>query len=357
MVRTHRKSGIELLRILCMLGIIAMHEFGNFMQNASGYEIAYGVALCSLFNCGVSVFALISGYFKVNGNARKVIDFELQILFWSLLSYIIKSAIYGSFSASMLLEAITPVFSRKYWYMTEYMVIMLFSRQINDFCQRLTKEQFLKMLMVFFVIACVIPTVIQRDLTGYDGKSFLNLLFMYLIGQYLNRFFNIEHTQTKKLILVFVSITALTFILNMVGTSVYNVFGNTGVHNPFGKDNSVFIVILATTLFLLFYKFEFSSVIINTVAKCVLPAYLFENAAGLFIKTYVYNLDVLRDSKMFLPALTIYPVIVFAFCAIVASLKNGLLSGIERRLTNRIEKITVCIFDWGYKTLACKFLE
>ena len=71
MVHNSRKSSIEFLRILCILGIITMHEFGNFMQSASSYEIPYGVALCSLFNCGVSVFAIISGYFKINGSLKK----------------------------------------------------------------------------------------------------------------------------------------------------------------------------------------------------------------------------------------------------------------------------------------------
>lgn len=323
---SNRKSGIELLRILCMLGIIAMHEFGNFMKDASGYEIVYGVALCSLFNCGVSIFAIISGYFKVNGSVKKIVGFELQILFYSIISFIIKSTIYGSFSVGILLEAITPVFSRKYWYMTEYMIIMIFSRQINDFCQRLTKEQFLKMLVVFFVISCLIPTVVQRDLSGYDGKSFLNILFMYLIGRYLNRFFNIESVQSRKLLFVFVSVLTLAFVLNMGGAVIYNAFGNTGAHNPFGKDDSVFIVIMATILFLLFYKFHFYSAIINTIAKYVFPVYLFENAAGLFIKTYIYNPDALRGSEIFLPSLLIYPFIVFAFCAIIAFLKNQLLT-------------------------------
>ena len=153
------------------------------------------------------------------------------------------------------------------------------------------------------------------------------------------------------------SVLALAFVLNMGGTVVYNAFGNTGAHNPFGKDDSVFIVILATTLFLLFYKLYFHSAIINTIAKYVLPVYLLENAAGLFIKTYVYNPDALRGSEIFLPSLLIYPFIVFAFCAIIAFLKNKLLTRIEHFLTDRIAKIVICLFDWSCIKLKHRFLE
>lgn len=114
---------------------------------------------------------------------------------------------------------------------------------------------------------------------------------------------------------------------------------------------------MATILFLLFYKFHFYSAIINTIAKYVFPVYLFENAAGLFIKTYIYNPDALRGSEIFLPSLLIYPFIVFAFCAIIAFLKNQLLTRTEHFLTDRIAKIVIRLFDWSYIKLKHRFFE
>ena len=62
----NRKSGIELLRILCMFGIVYMHTFGSMLETVHGGNMALAVFENALFNCGVSCFVLISGYFGIN---------------------------------------------------------------------------------------------------------------------------------------------------------------------------------------------------------------------------------------------------------------------------------------------------
>ena len=67
----NRKSGIELLRILCMFGIVYMHTFGSMLETVHGGNMALAVFENALFNCGVSCFVLISGYFGIKKKTYK----------------------------------------------------------------------------------------------------------------------------------------------------------------------------------------------------------------------------------------------------------------------------------------------
>lgn len=58
----NRKSGIELLRILCMFGIVYMHTFGSMLETVHGGNMALAVFENALFNCGVSCFDLYNGH-------------------------------------------------------------------------------------------------------------------------------------------------------------------------------------------------------------------------------------------------------------------------------------------------------
>lgn len=84
MEKTERHNGIELLRIISIIGIICMHTFGAIYTVAEGHALIFGVFINSLFNIGVTCFALISGYFGIRRDFKKIINLELMVLFYSI---------------------------------------------------------------------------------------------------------------------------------------------------------------------------------------------------------------------------------------------------------------------------------
>lgn len=86
-----RESGIELLRIFAMFGIVYMHTFGPFLSSEAKSLQIHAVIINSMFNAGVSCFILISGYFGVSFSVRKVFRLECEVIFYSLLSFVIIS--------------------------------------------------------------------------------------------------------------------------------------------------------------------------------------------------------------------------------------------------------------------------
>ena len=126
-----RLSNFELLRLLCIFGIVCMHAFGSFRGTATGINLVYGVLINSIFNTGVSIFVLISGYFGISFSTNKYLKLELEVLLYSIVSVVSISAMQNSWNIKQIVKACMPVASGQYWYITSYMLLLIFSEYIN----------------------------------------------------------------------------------------------------------------------------------------------------------------------------------------------------------------------------------
>lgn len=289
-----RRSSIELLRLLCIFGIVLMHQFGPYLQDAAGAEILFGVAEMSLFNCGVSIFALISGYFGIRADKMKAIRFVLQVMFWSILSYCFKSVVKQELSLGDALSSAFPISSRMYWYATDYFLLMVLSPWVNRLMDRLSGVERIRLIAILIMVGYIMPTVFQRDIDGQNGKSLLTIITMYVVGRTLA--LNEVKLQKRKSLGVFSITLFVAIVLNYLGTELFNFTGNEGVHNPFAKDNSPFVFIMSVSLFTYFLTLQFHSDVINKAARSVFPIYLFSGAAGLLVETYCLSPASLRGS-------------------------------------------------------------
>lgn len=104
-MEAERNSGVELLRIICMFGIIFMHTFGIFYDKVSGIYLAAGIAINSLFNMGVSIFMLISGYYGIRFSFKKLIRLESMILFYAVSGMLLQGAVCGEWSVAAVVKA------------------------------------------------------------------------------------------------------------------------------------------------------------------------------------------------------------------------------------------------------------
>lgn len=87
-----RNSSIELLRLLAIFGIVVMHVNGSVLNGGNGGLCLNSVWLQlenSIFNCGVTIFILISGYYGIRRNSGKILVLEGSALFYSLVGVIL----------------------------------------------------------------------------------------------------------------------------------------------------------------------------------------------------------------------------------------------------------------------------
>lgn len=277
-----RNSGVELLRIICMFGIIFMHTFGIFYDTASGIDLMAGIAINSLFNMGVSIFMLISGYYGIRFSLKKLVRLENTILFYSVFGMLLQGAVCDEWSAGAAVKALFPISTRHYWYMSVYMIIFVFSGYINGILDKINKKTFSTGICLLLLFFSVMPTVTYFEIMGDNGKGLANMLLMYLIGRYI-RIYNV-HISMKKCGGGVCCAFAVTFLLNYLASIL---LGGVGIFAPFARDNSLTMIVGSIFAFLLFQQTDFYVRSVNKIARCMFAVYLSEGTIRMLLNRWI----------------------------------------------------------------------
>lgn len=323
-----RQSNFELLRILCIWGIVTMHAYSIFYSTATGVNLVYGVFINSIFNVGVSLFILISGYFGIKCTTRRILKLEFDVMFYSILGEVVVTLLLTKeFNVIEFIKACFPVSTEKYWFITSYMLLMIFANYINRISDKLTKQDFEKLLAIMFAVFYLLPTIVQYHVMGDNGKGFANMFFLYLLGRYIKMYYDDIKISRKHIVIGFASVLG-GFGLNLILTLIR---GGKGVCAPFAKDSSCFILITAIIIFILFKNIEIESKIINRIAKHVIAIYLFEGTVRMVLN-YFFDFMVLSDKWYLFMILFVYGLGIMIVCMFLDMLKNLVIDPIEERI-------------------------
>lgn len=200
MGRSVRRANMELLRIVAMGMVVVLHYLANSIATVpegsmQGTDVVYAV-LESLCIVAVNIYVLISGYFLSEAEFSPVRPVRVigQTLFYTvfippvlaLFSVLPFSEVFNPYH---IWNSIFPVQSGHYWFVSAYVVMLLFSPFLNLGVKKLEKRQLLwalGALLLFFCIGKTLsPLQFATDRYGYDFGWFMVL---YLIGACIRRF-------------------------------------------------------------------------------------------------------------------------------------------------------------------------
>lgn len=273
LMKNERNSSFELLRLLCIFGIIVMHTFAGVDTASSPANMAMNVFANSLFNTGVTCFILISGYFGIKFQLQKLIRLDLMIIFFTLLG----TAAIGDFGLKDLVKSCIPVLSRQYWFITCYFALCILAPFLNRIAEKLSKESFRKLLLLLLLLFSIIPTFGFYDIMQDAGKGLADFIMIYLLGRYLSLYHNRAHRISRLACGVILS-TLCIFAADIVLTRKNGV-----IYSTFSRDCSIFIIFSAVMLLLLFREFHFKSSLINRAAGNVLAVYVLDRVIHIFL--------------------------------------------------------------------------
>lgn len=283
-----RNSSLELLRIICILLILANHysvlggiPARGWQDLTWGYFFIQSIGMFGRTAC--SVFVLITGYFLSAGvkpeHSWKVLPLAAESVFYSSVTFFVLS-MFGlqTVSSKGLLLAFVPFIGDRIWFVTNYIVFWISIPFLNPMIGALSKRQHLGLLAFFGVFWCVLPTFTSRAFSfGWTFGDLDFFFIMYLAGAYLRRF--APHEQYRN---VWNGVLAVLFFLCMIlSVGVMDLFGlwlrkdslvAHAVH--FLSFNSVFSIPLAVFSFCFFSRISFSCRIVDRIAKSVLGIYL-----------------------------------------------------------------------------------
>ena len=283
---TKRESGVELLRIFAILGVVVLHYnnpvFGNALELTKDDSVKHTflMILQSLCVPAVDIFMIISGYFMCEKKSIRIVKpFELlaQVMIFGGVLYVLDTLISGG--ALSLKECFTKMIPANYFVIL-YIAVYFLSPFVNKMINNVDIK---KMFIVLIILFAVYPTLVDfyYDITGSGrtglstigaygsqrGYTVVNFLLMYITGAFIRKA-KFDEKYTSKLMLA--AVTAVCMGITLAVSSYYPEAAQEYC-NPV-------LVVQAAAIFLLFRQIKFSSNIVNTLAKGAFTCYLAHTA-------------------------------------------------------------------------------
>ena len=267
-----RSSGIELLRMVCMLFILAghvyVHGYKNIGLNNPDADLLSNL-LMSFFTCAVDCFVLISGWFSIRLKFKSVWNLFSVCCFYGLAAYFLHLFVDGQhLGRSIIYNGIFP-FSNPpgWWFIREYFYLLLISPVLNYAIASLDKVRFRYVLVLLTVFNLYFGFLWRNDVNS-SGYCLCNFIWLYFIGRYLRLHCSLDKPSAVyfvRYLITCVLLAALCFAGFRLGSdSVF--FDNT-------RYNTL-VMLAAIWLFCTFARLNFHSGAINWLASSALAAYL-----------------------------------------------------------------------------------
>jgi surface polysaccharide O-acyltransferase-like enzyme len=299
-----RNSSLELLRIISMILIVVFHypyhgfgvlEHTHFNRYFLGVLVLWG-------KLGVDCFVLISGYFMVDSKftLKKFLRLEGQVLFYSVLIGVIFSFFLPSFSTGRGVKWLFPVLCREYWFMTDFIILMLLSPALNLLISKMTKEFHRNLLIGITLFGIILPLITQVDYGFGRGSGVVWFVALYFYAAYIKKYVNIKNNNANKHFLIATISGLLLIATNMIMIRWGHIHHHDieNIRNQLGYHcNSPLIVLTSVELLIGFVKLKpFYNRWINVIASASLGVYLIHD--NNFVRPFLWK-TLLKTSEMY----------------------------------------------------------
>ena len=335
-----RNSNIELLRIVCMCFVIGSHTIMQYKSVEIGTAEYYiGNILRSFFMVAVNCFVIISGYFGINLNLRKLIKMSIQVSFYSISIYII-TVILGIHEVNIKKDILIlfPIITKRYWYITVYFVLCLISPLLNIIIENISKNQFRLILLVSFILFYALPTLLYTvnapTITSDAGYGIVNFICLYFLGRFIKLYYKNKKTTIYYGSRFVISSLAL-FLANHILTLIFGF-----PFSSFISYDTVFSFISAFMIFMIFEQITIKSNLINNLAKYSLVAFIIHMHPTLFdyLFSNVFKISSYSGTR-YLVMIFIIPIVVYISSWIIEFIRVKLFDKLENKIIDKILNI------------------
>ena len=321
-----RESNIELLRILCIMGIIVLHFNSPSISGGFSSVEAYSANsvilhfLESLFVGGVDIFIIISGYFMCHKNKvllDKPIMLLVQVIVYRVGISLASFVILGGSIKSVLISFL-PVNYFVILYIALYLVAPFVNKVLAEMPELIMKR-FIILLVVLFSVwttfSAIMVNVTGESLDGLstigvsgnqDGYTIVTFVMLYLIGAYLRC--NDKSLSRMTCVVIVIACVCVLTVWSYIG------FVKGVKVSAFNYDNPV-VIALSICIFLFFKSINIPySKVINGLAKGVFGVFLLHI---LFMSYIDASRFTSKNPFILLGAIVIIVIAVFVVCWVV----------------------------------------
>lgn len=252
-MKQQRQYGLDILRIISMLGIIGLHILENgeaILGGSSALTSGFLSGMFVLCSCSVNVFAMLTGYLYAKKSSVKSFNLlrllTITFFYCALIAAAVRLWKPEWFTVSWL-KALFPVLAGRYWYITSYVMVFVLIPYLNIMIQGMDRKTYRVLLILLVTFLSVFTTAVKPTdpFVVKEGYSPLWLVVCYLIGGYISVYMG-EISRPRLWIGVFAAnvavLTALHFRLG------FNAVCLLRYCSPFMVINACLLVLLFSKL-------------------------------------------------------------------------------------------------------------
>ena len=327
-----RNSNHELLRLIAMHMIVRIHA-NMYLYNfyTGSLSTVLNGAVNGICNTGVTCFILISGYYGIKFDFKKLVKLECMMISYSLLEtgilyFVFPQQMTGAVLLEQAAKSVLPFISRKYWFYSCYICLFLFSGYIDKLIEKLSQVELKKLLLISLLIFSIMPTVFYFEIVPDNGKGLVQMLMVYMIGRYI-RLYGSRKISHKKALLIIGALWAVNGISHELPISIG------GIYHHLCKDNSITNLAIAVVLFGLFKEMSFQSRLINKVSGCIFAVFALNNTLVNVMIEMLRQRGLQGTNGIIgffrLEGITLT---IFALCLAIGLVREGILGKLDRRI-------------------------
>lgn len=198
---TRRQSGIELLRILAMIGIVARHyatqagSLNVFEQNSSLNKYWLEIFFNPLGKVGVVLFFAITAWFlcdrsnSLKNCCKRVWIMERELLFWSLTiaaTLVVMRVVTGqnTIGAAAIIKSFLPLSTDLWWYPTSYAVFLVILPFLNAGLRIMNQKQHFMMVVVTILMWTIIGGWVPQIQFDMVEMNFIEFVYLFVLISY-----------------------------------------------------------------------------------------------------------------------------------------------------------------------------
>lgn len=280
----NRESGLELMRILGMLMIIAYHYFlhGGYTSEqlyVYQWQSLYITAFGAFGRMACGAFALTSGYYLIvrekKYHYRRIIPLIAELIFYSFGALAVVSIFQlRELSMAEYVKSLVPVVWGN-WYVVNYILLYMLVPFLNLWLRNMNEKAYGRFLMIVLVFWSVIPSIMP-DSWEFSHMDFF--LVMYVMGGGIRLHWEKKMRWRNRWNLVGLMVAMLLVWLYMTSVSILGHLLNAPwiveKASRFCSYNYIPGVLFAVCMFLFFNRLRFSCRAVNYLAASMVGIYL-----------------------------------------------------------------------------------
>lgn len=330
-----REPNFEVMRTVAMFFIVVYHCLTHGVGDRYGFSANNPIELFNLLSSdfllvfssiAVNLYVMVSGYFLVDLHfkmSRMVRTWTYACFYSIAITLLFMSLQIEPFSFVALGKSFFPISTDAYWFVTQYIGLLILSPFLAMLVKQLSYKQYLWLLIggAFICLALIPDFPLAKRFHVAHGNSVWSFAYLFLIAGF------IKH-HLKRIPMAWLMISALSVTFLTMGCEIFFGYQNASIHLFWFNYNGIPFV-LSVIAFIIIRQIQIAESGIWKVLVKLAP--------------YTFGVYLIHDHLMMRgwlwPAVSltsmcnqwIYPLVVIGLCSLIFVVA-ALIDGIRKKL-------------------------